>query len=59
MISIVQNFRTIAFILNIISQYLADISFGLLQVFVELGILHRTSNRVVYLIYSGRLFWFS
>ena len=33
-------------------------SSGLLQVFVELGNLHRTSNYVLYWIGKGRLFWF-
>ena len=31
---------------------------GLLQVFVELGNLHGTSNYVLYWIHEGRLFWF-
>ena len=35
-----------------------DMSSGLLQVFVELGNLHGTSNPVLYLIHGGRLFWF-
>ena len=36
----------------------ADISYGLLQVFVELGNLHGTSNYVLYWNPRGRLFWF-
>ena len=36
----------------------ANISSGLLQVFVELGNLHGTSNYVLYRIHGGRLFWF-
>ena len=35
----------------------ADMSFGLLQVFVELGSLQGTSNHVLYLIHGGRFFW--
>ena len=34
----------------------ADMSFGLLQVFVELGSLHGTSSHILYLIHEGRLF---
>ena len=30
---------------------------GLLHVLVELGSLYETSNHVLYLIHSGRLFW--
>ena len=37
----------------------ADISNGLLLVFVELRSLHETSNHVFYLIHGGRLFLFS
>ena len=33
-------------------------STGLLQLLVELGNLHGTSNYVLYLIHRGRLFWF-
>ena len=33
-------------------------SFGLLQVFVELGNLHGTSNYVLYWIHGGHLSWF-
>ena len=33
-------------------------SSGLLQVFVELGNLHGTSNYVLYWNHGGRLFWF-
>ena len=36
----------------------ADISFGLLRLFVELWHLHKTSNYVLFWIHGGRLFWF-
>ena len=36
----------------------ANMSSGLLQVFVELGNLHETSSYVLYWIHVGRLFWF-
>ena len=36
----------------------ADMSSDLLQLFVELGNLHGTSNYVLYWIHGGRLFWF-
>ena len=36
----------------------ADMSSGLLQVFVELWRRHRTSNYVLYLIHRVSLFWF-
>ena len=36
----------------------ADMSSGLLQVFVELGNLYGTSNYVLYWIHRSRLFWF-
>ena len=36
----------------------ADMSSGLLQVFVKLGNLHGTLNYVFYWIHGGRLFWF-
>ena len=35
----------------------ADMSSGLLQVFVELRRLHGTSNNVLYLIHRVHLFW--
>ena len=35
-----------------------DMSPGVLQVFVELGSLHETSNYVLYWIHGGHLFWF-
>ena len=36
----------------------ANMSSGLLHVFIELRSLERTSNHVLYLIHGGRSFWF-
>ena len=59
MIFIIKSFRTIVFIFIVISPKVsADMSPGLLQVFVELGNLHGTLNYVPYWIHGGRLFWF-
>ena len=43
---------------NYFHNVLADMSSGLLQVFVELGKLNGTSNYVFYRIHGGHLFWF-
>ena len=40
------------------SQCLANMSSGLLQVFVKLGNLHRTLNYILYWIHGSPLFWF-
>ena len=51
-------FRLLSSSLLLFPQCTADIFSSLLQVFVELGNLHGTSNYVLYWIPGGRLFWF-
>ena len=53
---IIKGFWTIVFIFIVISIVLANMSFGLLQVFVELGNLHGTSNYILYWNHKGRLY---
>ena len=55
----IKGFQTIVFFFySYFHNVSADMSSGLLQVFVELGNLHGTSNYILYWISGGRLFWF-
>ena len=60
----IEHFYHLGFLENCLHLYCyfhnvsVDMSSGLLQVFVELGNLHGTSNYILYWIHGGRLFWF-